>query len=84
MKTLTTMLGFMWSQPIHKTLIQMRVIHLMTLVALYLWLDTLMDKTLALTAQDASVELVALYLTNFVTLVTVFMKSVTELRKDYD
>jgi len=43
-----------------------------------------MDKTLALTAQDASVELVALYLTNFVTLVTVFMKSVTELRKDYD
>lgn len=82
LSNLENVFGFMWTEPIDKTLMRMRVVHIITLLVLYSWLDVLMGKVLSLTAQEASVELVALYLTNFVTLVTLFMKSVSEIRKD--
>ena len=78
------MFGFIFSQPIYKSLMQMRVIYIAALVVTYLWADELMVEILELSSENASVELVAVYFTNFLALVAMFWKAIGEIRKPLD
>ena len=77
------MFGFIVTQPIQKTLIQMRVINILALCVTYHWAEELLNKIPHLTA-DADAVIVGVYLANFATLIAVFWKAINDINKPID
>jgi len=75
--------GKYFNQPLDKTLKDLKAIHVISIVALYVWGDLLIRKAVSIKAEDASLELVGLYLVNFMAIVPMFMKSVHDIRRPY-
>ena len=83
MKWISNMFGFIVTQPIEKTLVQMRVINIMALGVTYHWAEELLNKIPHLTA-DSDTVIVGVYLANFATLIAVFWKAINDINKPID
>jgi len=77
------MFGFIVSQPIHKTLAQMKVIYIMALWVTFNWTEALLNKIPAL-EQGADAVIVGVYFANFAALIGIFWKAINEIRKPND
>ena len=73
--------GFLWTQPVHQTLVNMRVVQITALYITYIWADALMTRILELSPDEANLTLLGIYFSNFATLVAVFWKAVNDIRK---
>ncbi len=83
MNKLKLMFGFIFTQPIYKTLQQMRVIHITALFVIYNWTDELLNKIPPL-ADDASAIMLGIYFTNFITLAGLFWTAIKDMRKPHE
>lgn len=72
-----------FNQPLHMTLRDFKLVHILSLGALYYWCDLLVHKLISLSHNEASLELVGLYFVNFSALVAMFIKAVHDVRRPY-
>lgn len=84
MKLLTNVFGRYTSQPLHQTLIDFKVIYVLALYITGGWCNQLVNKAVSLSHSDASIELVGLYLVNFMALVPMFWKAIYEMRQKHN
>ena len=78
---LFTMFGFIWTQPIYRTLHALCVVQILAMWVTYVWADNLMQRILQLSAEESTATMMGIYFTNFATLVAIFWKAANELRK---
>lgn len=83
MDALNAMFGFIFTQPIYKTLQQMRVVHITALLVTYQWTEELLLKIPPLSSNPDAITL-GVYFANFATLVSIFWKSINDMRKPHD
>lgn len=75
------MFGFIWTQPIYKTLHELCIVQVLAMWVTFVWADNLMQRILQLSAEESTATMMGIYFTNFATLVAIFWKAANELRK---
>ena len=85
MKILNNIFGFMFTQPLHKTLQQMRVIHVSALYVTYHWANTVINKLIEVSVTpDNQVTVITLYIGLYGTLLATFWKSINDMRTPHE
>jgi hypothetical protein len=79
------MFGFIFTQPIHKTLQLMRVIHIAALYVTYQWADTIISELISIVVTpDNQITVITLYIGLYGTLLATFWKSINDMRKPHE